>query len=64
MAKTMLLTIIPTLGTERWSSPLVVHYAGEAMPTGLAQDIRTAASAAPADSAAVAALRRFTDRLE
>ena len=54
---------IQSLG--RWRSPLVIHYAGEAMAGGIAGDIK---SSAASNSAGVpeclAELRRFLARLE
>ena len=54
---------IQSLG--RWKSPLVVHYAGEAMSTGIAGDMRVAALPPP-DHASLATdeLRRFLARLD
>ena len=53
---------IQSLG--RWKSALVVHYAGESMATGIAQEVRSGAAAARTDAVAHSELRRFLERLE
>ena len=53
---------IQSLG--RWKSPLVVHYAGEALAHGLAGELaRTAAETGPV-SAEIAELRRFVESVD
>ena len=54
---------IQSLG--RWHSPLVVHYAGESLATGLAHEIsRSAGGAAPNPPPELADIRDFLCRLE
>ena len=54
---------IQSLG--RWKSPLVVHYAGESLSTGLAGELsRALPSTAGPDAEELAELRRFVERLE
>ena len=50
---------IQSLG--RWKSPLVIHYAGESMSSGVASDLRRAA---PPDTAIPSDLRLFLDKLD
>ena len=51
---------IQSLG--RWKSALVVHYAGESMATGIAQELQTSASGR-SDTAALRELRRLIGKL-
>ena len=54
---------IQSLG--RWRSPLVIHYAGEAMAGGIAGDIKSSAASSSAGAPeCLAELRRFLARLE
>ena len=53
---------IQSLG--RWKSPLVIHYAGEAMSVGPARELTTSPPPQPADSSAIDRIRTFLDRLD
>ena len=53
---------IQSLG--QWKSPLVVHYAGEALSTGLARELATAAAPLSSRSQDVDKLIEFVARLE
>ena len=53
---------IQSLG--RWKSPLVVHYAGEALSTGLARELATASAPLQPAPSDLDSLRQFIHRLD